>query len=239
MITAMDEAATPTLTEDDFKALARSSPWRFQRLVFTRFTGDGRRVDAILTRPGHLTVGQNGKTHVSEGLPYTSASFNFDGSPAPKWVPRLPHTVSPTLRPDGLVDVRPEADYDDPLWGSFDWVAMLDPVELARGVTVADVTETLRKGRRTWWATVTDVGEEYAPRCSCCALLWGEVAAGQLAEEGGPAIEPAEFATSWLVGLDWETGIVVSLEPIDGNRTDLGFTVDIHDVTAWETTANA
>lgn len=221
------------MSVEQFQALAKSSPWRFRRLTFTHTRSSGERTEAELTRPGHLKTVVNGGAHISEGLPYSSTTFTFDGSPTQEWVPVLPHTVKPTVRADGLVLDRPEADYDDPLWNSFDWVAMLDPVELSDGVVIDEVTETERHGRRTLWASISDVTDDYEPRCSCCALLWGEETARLLADEGGPSVADEQFATSWLVGLDWETGIVVSLEPIGGNRTDLGFTVDIPAVEPW------
>lgn len=38
------------------------------------------------------------------------------------------------------------------------------------------------------------------------------------------------YPDGWLVGLDFETGVVVSIEPVGGSRRDLGFTVEIHSV---------
>jgi hypothetical protein len=66
--------------EDDFRALARSSPWRFTTLHLTHHRSDpgpaGRPspwpVEAWLTRPWHLRV-RTADGHVEEvtGLPYT------------------------------------------------------------------------------------------------------------------------------------------------------------------------
>ena len=74
------------------------------------------------------------------GLPYTVSELrSTSGPPAPEPPHRLPHEVSPSLRPDGLVAERPEnglIDYDDPMWGNYQWVAMLDPVELSHHVQV-------------------------------------------------------------------------------------------------------
>lgn len=146
-------------TEDIFRALARSSPWRFTTLHFTH-RWDGRDpVEAWLTRPGHLRVRLvDGSERVAEGVPYTTGTLRLqDGASARprRWlaregplrrrrpraaeVVRSPQSVQPRLRPDGLVAQRPsEPDYDDPMWTSYAWVAMLDPVELSAGVEVAD-----------------------------------------------------------------------------------------------------
>jgi hypothetical protein len=122
-----------------------------------------------------------------------------------------------------------DVDYDDPMWQSFDWVAMLDPVELSTGTVLSDLAQSTRLGRSTWWAMARAV-EGYAPRCSCCPLLWGEVSERLLHGEAGQtyAVPPgAAYPDAWLVGLDVQTGVVVSCEPVNGSRQDRGFTMEI------------
>lgn len=227
--------------EDEFRALARSSPWLFTTLHFTRHRHDstangGGRTDAWLSRPGRLVVvGEDDRRHVVTGVPYTRAYLTRDGS-RQEWTPSPPQRREPVRRPDGLVAERPssfEVDYDDPMWGSYDWVAMLDPVELSTATHVTDLAETTRRGRRTWWAQVV-ASDGYRPRCSCCPLLLGEASEQILAEARGPSATGnapgLRHPDAWLVGLDVVTGVVVSLEPIGGSGPLLSFTVEIHAV---------
>lgn len=148
------EPLTPTV--ERFRALARSSPWRFATLRFS-FTRRGHRdgelvvhepVRAWLRRPGQLRVEDaEGRIRIHEGRPY-SQGVVYQWGPRRRRLPwrsrvrarevplRWPQDVEPRLDADGLVAVRPHGrvGYDDPLHGSFDWVAMLDPVELAGDV---------------------------------------------------------------------------------------------------------
>jgi hypothetical protein len=122
--------------------------------------------------------------------------------PPPPPQPRWAIDVAPTYRPDGLVAERP-ADafvrFDDPLDGSYTWVAMLDPEELSHHVAVVDLHSAQRDGRETWWARVRAL-EGYEARCAdCCDLLLGG----------------AERGLEHLVGLDVATGVLVSLAAPD------------------------
>src|SRR4051812_38439267 len=99
-------------------ALARSSPWLWRTLHFTHRSGHLGEVEAWLRRPGRLMV------RTADGTEHRVYE-------APR--PVAPEDVEPFRRPDGLVAERPdgaEIDYDDPMWQSYSWVAMLDPVEL-------------------------------------------------------------------------------------------------------------
>lgn len=271
---------------DDFRALARSSPWRFGTLHFThreeRAHGEGP-VEAWLTRPGHLEVLARGERHVETGVPYSRAMLYVAERPnqtgtwarfCDYWLPRIsgqsiapskdaepgvappdpggasdtptaqtPQSVLPALRPDGLVEQRPDAgdiEYDDPMWGNYRWVAMLDPVELSRGVEVSDVHARERFGRLTWTATcralpesAEDAGDGYDPRCSCCPLLFGAVSQALEAAGGGyaaPDDEVAGYPSAYWVSLDVETGVVVDVEPQDGDRANTAFANEIHEV---------
>ena len=151
-------------TEDAFRALARSSPWRWRTLHFTYRQGPWD-LEAWLRRPGQLLVHDRGRPPYrlddrgrlggSHRSLLRSATGGSEVEPEPEFV--WPHEVTPVLRPDGLVDVRPsdfEIEYGDPMYQSYYWVAVLDPVELSHHTAVADVHESARRGRRTWWARV-------------------------------------------------------------------------------------
>lgn len=216
---------------EDFRALARSSPWRFTTLHWTHGSQgpDGGRVEveAWLRRPWELTVrvlGTGGApdavSHV-QGPPYATTAWDHRPMVAPQ-------QVEPVRRPDGLVLERPsgEVDYDDPMHGNFVWVAMLDPVELADGeepgldgVDVTEVHAADRHGRATWWATCRPT-PGYAARCAgCCDLLPTRLTQELEADRSGyrpPEEELASLPTAYLVGLDVQTGVVVDVTPLDG-----------------------
>jgi hypothetical protein len=207
------------LSEDTFRALARSSPWRWRTLHFTYAT-DRYEVEAWLRRPGQLLVRRPG--HPDQRIDerrrgrsvavLSAVSSSGRGAPPPPEI-RLPHQVEPVRRPDGLVAERPFlVEYDDPMYQSYDWVAMLDPVELSHHTVVTDLHEEDRLGRRTWWARLRPV-EGYEPRCSCCALLWSYLSdrdeyAGQ---EGVDWTPPAGtvYPAAYDVALDVETAVLV------------------------------
>ena len=230
----------------DFRALARSSPWRFASAHFTR-RRDGDEVEAWLERPGGLTVRDAHGTHrwvnnrqadipgevvrAWGRLPdrYTDDELVSAYLEAPvRWA----RDVEPVWRPDGLVAVRPRTpglEFDDPMYDNYEWVAMLDPAELTTAVDLTDVRETTHHGRLGWAARAVPV-EGYAPRCGCCPLLWSEISDRDEAEGGGPEPVPGTvWPDAYDVVLDHATGIVVSLEPVgEAVRTALGFDVEIH-----------
>jgi hypothetical protein len=134
-------------------------------------------------------------------------------------VPELlyPHEVEPPRRPDGLAAERPwTVEHDDPMYQSYDWVAMLDPVELSRHTVVAELREEDRLGRRTWWARVHPT-EGYEPRCSCCPLLWSAVSDREEYAERGETWSPRPGTTypeAYVVALDVATGVAVERSPV-------------------------
>jgi hypothetical protein len=213
---------------DSFRALARSSPWRWTTLNFTHRDRTYGEVQAWVRRPLELLVRRPGQpVEYVSGLPYAYSTLRSteDGAEAAE-PPRhlLPHEFRPSLRHDGLVAERPpriEVDYDDPMWGNYSWVAMLDPVELSHHVAVGDVREDLVAGRPAWRAfLVAEPG--YDPRCggNCCELLYSE--AGLMADFGG---DRSRVPESWLgrdypdgydVALDVQTGVVVRCHPVGG-----------------------
>ena len=126
------------------------------------------------------------------------------------------------------------------MWQNYRWVAMLDPVELSHGVEVSEVQVRERFGRLTWTASVRarresieGAGDGYDPRCSCCALLFGEVSQELEFGAGGPPPEAPEgtaYPTAYWVSLDVVTGVVVDVEPQDGDRARTAFTNQIQEV---------
>lgn len=225
------------VTEDAFRALARSSPWLFTRLHFTHRRRDGKgSVEAWLTRPGGLAVrttdGQMHDLSITPGMVgWTEREGHWREDIRP-----VPSQFTPARRAHGLVSERPDdpaIHWDDPMWQSYDWVAMLDPVELSHHTAVRDLAVTSRHGRETWWAEV-DALDGYSPRCGCCPLLWGAISERDEGAAGGPTWIARQadvtYPTAWLVGLDRQTGIVVDCTPIGGSRPDDGFTVTIHSV---------
>lgn len=238
-------------TPDDFRALARSSPWLFRRAHLTwRPTGEHwPPVEGWLERPGVLRY-RWGDEAVQEVRDEPRAAAAYSTRPTrDRWwhwwgrrtgPRRRPGTVTltwvgevePVRRPDGLVARRPEGPFlhaDDPMAQTYRWVSMLDPYELAAGVDLTDVREMEHRGRVSWAARAV-AGGDYDPRCACCPLLWCEVADRYEAEGGGPALSPdTVYPAAYDVVLDRATGIVVSLRPVGtSDRDDLAFETEIH-----------
>ncbi|WP_051425741.1 hypothetical protein [Jiangella gansuensis] len=156
--------------------------------------------------------------------------------------PQDPDAPPPVRRPDGLVAARPtdfSVIYDDPMHVNYLWVVMLDPVELADGappdgppspdvpaLDVLALTAGTRAGRPTVEATVRPT-PSYSPRCTCCALLDGEVVAWLLRDEGGPVPPRRAYPDVFEVALDTGTGICVWLRELGGDHDGAGFDVVI------------
>lgn len=214
-------------TVDDFRALARSSPWRWTTLHLehrSRFPGE---CEAWVRRPGELLVRQPPQPDAYvAGLPYTVSSVRVAGAgEAPPPQPRrtLPHEVSPSLRADGLVAERPTdqwLDYDDPMYGNYSWVAMLDPVELSHHVDVKGLRVVDVAGRPAWRADLRAL-PGYLPRCggNCCELIYSE--AGLRSDFTRPEDVPEAwrgrlYPDHYDVALDAATGVVVRCRPVGG-----------------------
>jgi hypothetical protein len=231
------------LTEDSFRALARSSPWRWSTLHFTH-KDDGGEVEAWVRRPGRLRVRAPGRPDTFEsGVPYSQttvwASDDPNVVPPPEPEHRTPQDASPLLRPDGLVAERPsdwDIDYDDPMYQNFIWVEMLDPVELSHHVAVSDLRVDEVAGRPVWRALLR-AEEGYEPRCggNCCELLYSDVSRRCESEDPAEWYEappPGTYPDVYDVALDVQTGIVVQLTPVGGRRDDLAFSNTILKVDA-------
>jgi hypothetical protein len=224
-------------TVDSYRALARSSPWRWRTLHFTR-RGLLRDVEAWVRRPGDLLVRPAGRpTEYVHGVPYSTTTLtavSSSSATADEIVVR--GDAAPRFRADGLVAERPPdwyLEHSDPMWENYTWPAMLDPDELSHHVTVDDVRRDDRRGRETWWARLAPE-PGYEPRCGCCPLLWSEIAA--VAEYGSEPERLASFDAEGYpeahdVALDVQTGVVVSLEPLGGGPSrHPGFELEIHAV---------
>ncbi len=229
------------LTEDSFRALARSSPWRWRSLHF-RHLDEHSEVEAWVQRPDRLLVrtAYDGDHVVTDELddPTLGTAGVPPSSPAARWG----YDLAPVLRPDGLVAARPEQGaggveraaivYGDLMWQTYRWVAMLDPVELSHHTVLSDLRDTVRSDRPTWRGTVVPV-EGYEPRCGCCPLLFSEIS--QRVEFGdewrtAPGGGSGPYPEAYVVSLDLVTGVVVELTSLGDEAAPYGFTTEILDV---------
>jgi len=241
---------TPDLSVDAFRALARSSPWRWRTLHFRHRSG-GSGVEAWIRRPGEmLVVTDEGRRerHTGEPTPaYSSVLVAASDTGEPIDLARLQAELTaaqaPTYRPDGLVAERPgwPGDHEDPMYRDYQWVAMLDPHELAHSVEMTRLREDTLHGRRVWRADLRAL-PGYDPRCgsNCCELLWSE--ASWYADFGGlddpdfdapPVPAGTVFPDHYDVALDVQTGVVVLLRPVgETSSDDRGFENEILEVDA-------
>ena len=243
-------------TPDRFRGLARSSPWRWRALAFDvhrrPLHGPEHTVHATVERGVGLEV------RLADGVRHRDAAMRspavwFECGAGQQGIPGLPFAWELPVEVDaeGFVVHRPVRTSDDPMWQDYQWVAMLDPVELADGVprhpgpgsgpdaalppalVVHRLDAAVRHGRETWWAEVSP-REEYAPRCTCCPLLFGRVSEDHDRDGGGPTMRSRPvglaYATSYLVALDVETGVCMHVEHLDGDHAGRGFSVDIRSV---------
>jgi len=218
------------LTQDSFSALARSSPWRWRALHFRHRSSRGE-VEAWVRRPGWLLVRDaDGVDHVETGVPYTTSRVLGGDADMPPPEPKAPQDVAPELRRDGLVKQRPDdlaIQYDDPMYGSFSWVAMLDPVELSHHVQATSLRIDTKDGRTVWRARLA-AEEGYDPRCSCCPLLWSRWSDEAEHQAGGPAVRPShEYPPAYEVALDFQTGAVCEVSPVGPAAEQWWFEMEI------------
>ena len=220
------------VTLDRFRALARSSPWRWQAL---RFELDGRDrsepLRAWCRRPNDLRVETlDGRlVQVQRDQPPGSTGWMAFGDARGSWSTQRtwPADVAPELDSDGLVRVRPDSfavEYDAFFHEDYRWVAMLDPAELADGngpdagpaVSVDALRAVEHHGRSAWEAELRPT-DDYWPRCSCCELLDSRESARLRVEEGGHE-DPVDrvYPERHRVRLDVGTGVCVLTEELGG-----------------------
>ena len=127
-----------SVSADAFRALCRSSPWKWQSLRFQvrPAAAEARFVNAWLRRPLALRVEAADGTllHSTAALNDSKDSLFTSGSRKPWLLPA--YLVTPGYDDDGLVRRRPEAAYGEPGFGpdpasAARFSAWLDPVELA------------------------------------------------------------------------------------------------------------
>lgn len=248
------------LSEDSFRALARSSPWRWRSLHFTRRGGEEETVEAWLTRPGELVVRDaRGRRHVqhldlnaTRGTVSVSVSVADGGEGAAARTEaarilaqpvRWAGDLTPVVRLDGLVAHRPDdwsASYETPFWENYRWAAMLDPVELADGSIERDDGVVQCEG-----TVVTDLREgehrgRPAWRATVAPAEHYEPLCGccpllwsriaDVLEYGDEAPAGRNYPIAFEVALDVQAAIVVELVPLGGERPNDTLDVEIHDV---------
>ena len=247
-------------TSDGFRGLARSSPWRWRALAFDHHRrplhGPDYTLKAGVERGVRIEVRlADGEQRRAPAVRSTAGVTYLGGGKSGPDTVELPYAweLPVPLGADGFVQRRPwlPRASDDPMWQDCQFVAMLDPVELADGfprdpppgwdpdgvrppaLDVHRFDASPRKGRETWWAEVSPRAE-YSPRCSCCPLLFGRVSESLEAAAGGPTALERDpdlvYASAYLVALDVQTGVCVHVEHLDGDHAGRGFSVDIHSV---------
>lgn len=104
----------------------------------------------------------------------------------------------------------------EPYATNYEWSAMLDPYELAHGVSITDVRDDELFGRPVV-SFVARAEPGYDPVCTCCPLVFSLVSE-QL--ERGPdwSAQVGELPDGISVVLDLEVGIVVSSRDRGGRR---------------------
>lgn len=146
--------AAPGTDPEEFAALCRSSPWRWDTIRFTlqwvlprqanatdgseirdvsmgaQVDRDPRPVRAWVRRPKDLRVEDldGHPLYTATDLGRSLEDFYVASRPDSWLLP--PSLVAPVYRRSGLVERRPEAAYGDPVFGGGRWQAVLDPVEL-------------------------------------------------------------------------------------------------------------
>jgi hypothetical protein len=235
-------------TVERFRALARSSPWRWSTLRYVQrldLGTHGHDVTRVFIRRPKLArteqldgtlrwVYRDEPQQVTplrrRGYAPAGTRLRPRGGGDPVTLPG-PADVAVELDDDGLVRRRPGRmlDTDTAVIGSYYEVAVLDPVELADGhddgpgTTIEDVRAVEHHGREAWEAVLRPT-TTYDPRCPCCPLLECEPLDGGFdPREEQPAFV---YPDAHRVRLDVATGICVGNEQLGGTRSGAG-----HDLT--------
>jgi hypothetical protein len=229
-------------TIERFRALARSSPWRWSTLRYTEqqpdWRPDDRPVRVLIRRPKLARVERLDGTllRVLREEPQTVTPLSRYGNLQPIELPGVSDAVV-DLDADGLVRRRPDRwdlDTDAAMFGNYYNVALLDPLELADGrdgapgTTIDELRLIEHHGREAWEAILRPTAA-YDPRCPCCSLLLSE-----LIEDDGTDLraEDPDFAypDAHRVRLDVGTGVCVANEALDGTRAGIGHDIAIEAV---------
>ncbi|MGY1623391.1 hypothetical protein ACI789_14435 [Geodermatophilus sp. SYSU D00965] len=214
---------------DAFRALARSSPWRWSTLRFTvRWPGNPWRPDTLrawLRRPDLLRVETlDGRLlQVVREQRQQVGVLTADGGRTVT-LPWATEGPAAAYRSDGLVARRPDdVSFDAPMYQSYDWVAMLDPVELADGRdpdtgapdlpgTEVDAVVEVEHGGRPAWEALVRTTRAYDPRCTCCTLLRSRHVDEAQAAAGVVDAVLADYPERYRVRLDVGTGVCVWID---------------------------
>lgn len=230
------------VSEDAFRELARSSQWAWTTLEFEHTTRDRAPVHAWIRRPFDLRIETaEGQVSVEHAGSVTSSQLTLVGNADDLPNPEEPPSPGAEQNADGSWMEG------DPMYENYQWVAMLRPNELADGqvrdadpagptpppgTTIDRVYAADRLGRDTWWAELSPAEGTYDPRCSCCPLLLGRESHLVEMVEGNTRpldddLDADSYASSFLVGVDVQTGICVSVDHLDGSQPGEAFSVRI------------
>ncbi|MDZ7910231.1 MAG: hypothetical protein U5O16_00035 [Rhodococcus sp. (in: high G+C Gram-positive bacteria)] len=127
---------------EQFRRLAQSSPWRWTTVelefVPPRHTDP---VHAWIRRPGSLRVekadGQIDEL-VLQATPFANTMVVYSDGESRHPEARWASDTTPEYDADGLVSALPSeadswlVDWDDPFYENYQWIAMLNPIEIAR-----------------------------------------------------------------------------------------------------------
>lgn len=212
-----------------FRRLAQSSPWRWNTVelefVPSRHTDP---VHAWIRRPGSLRVEKaDGQVDelVFSATPFAGTAMVYSDGRARQPEARWASDTAPTYDADGLVSALPSeaeswlVDWDDPFYENYQWIAMLNPIEIARSPhdhsstttrTEVSSVQLVQHHDRPAWQAIVRTTPEYDPRCECCALLSGHWDENVRQWVPGP---------SDIVRLDLQTGICVFVGSSNGLPT--------------------
>jgi hypothetical protein len=230
-------------TVERFRALARSSPWRWATLRYVQYDPvllpDDAAVRVWIRRPHLARVESLDGTVLQihdEPTQQSVTRLTWGGSASPVTLPTAAD-VAVDLDDDGLVRRRPdrfELDTDTAMVGNYYDIAMLDPLELADGddggpgATVETLRVVEHRGREAFEAVLRPTAA-YDPRCPCCSLLLSERFEDDALglRRGDPAFV---YPDAHRVRLDVQTGVCVSNEQLGGSREGDGHDIQIEAV---------
>lgn len=219
------------LTDDTFRHLCRSSPWRWQSLRFELHRGvataaqeagaregnpssdlELKAMKCWVRRPGALRVETLDRRLLASTTKINDSkdSLFISGNRKPWLLP--PSMTNPVKDGQGYVVRRPEALYGEPAYGSGRFASALDPVELAgeRPVPLekpfANVAEI---------ENITSV--EHHGRAAIQAVLTANNSYAPLFP-AAPLLYPGRT----VVRIDLETAVCVASQSLDGDTAGAG-----------------